>query len=83
MQKVIERLTATNHNGNHPVSGTARPAADRRVGKTDAGRRQQRRKALDASLGESEKTSTEAILDILRVGTSAGGARPKAVIAMR
>lgn len=40
------------------------------------------RKALDASLGESEKTSAEAILDILRVGTSAGGARPKAVIAM-
>jgi len=40
------------------------------------------RKQLDASLGESEKDNAEAILDILRVGTSAGGARAKAVIAM-
>ncbi len=40
------------------------------------------RKRLDASLGESEKENAEAILDILRVGTSAGGARAKAVIAM-
>jgi len=38
--------------------------------------------ALDINLGESEKNNADAILDILRVGTSAGGARPKAVIAM-
>lgn len=37
---------------------------------------------LDAALGGSEKQDAEAILDILRVGTSAGGARPKAVIAI-
>ncbi len=40
------------------------------------------RTALDLSLGESEKDNADAMLDILRVGTSAGGARPKAVIAM-
>jgi len=40
------------------------------------------RKTLDVQLGSSENENTEAILDILRVGTSAGGARPKAVIAM-
>ena len=40
------------------------------------------RKALDVSLGESEQDNADAILDILRVGTSAGGARAKAVIAM-
>jgi serine/threonine-protein kinase HipA len=40
------------------------------------------REALDVSLDESEKGNAEAILDILRIGTSAGGARPKAVIAM-
>ena len=40
------------------------------------------RKALDISLGESERDNADAILDILRVGTSAGGARAKAVIAM-
>lgn len=40
------------------------------------------RVALGVSLGTSEPTNTDAILDILRVGTSAGGARPKAVIAM-
>jgi serine/threonine-protein kinase HipA len=40
------------------------------------------RKALDVRLGESEQNNAEAILDILRVGTSAGGARAKAVIAM-
>ncbi|KPJ91625.1 MAG: toxin HipA, partial [Gammaproteobacteria bacterium SG8_15] len=34
----------------------------------------------DASV--SEKENADAIMDILRVGTSAGGARPKAVIAM-
>ncbi len=42
----------------------------------------QQRHALDVNLGESERGNEEAILDILRVGTSAGGARPKAVIAM-
>ncbi|MBC2712114.1 MAG: type II toxin-antitoxin system HipA family toxin [Desulfosarcina sp.] len=41
-----------------------------------------RRLALDVEIGASEKENSEAILDILRVGTSAGGARPKAVIAM-
>jgi serine/threonine-protein kinase HipA len=40
------------------------------------------RQALDVDLGNSEKENTESIMDILRVGTSAGGARPKAVIAM-
>ncbi|MEA1889469.1 MAG: type II toxin-antitoxin system HipA family toxin [Pseudomonadota bacterium] len=40
------------------------------------------RNVLDARLGESEQQNTNAILDILRVGTSAGGARPKAVIAI-
>jgi serine/threonine-protein kinase HipA len=40
------------------------------------------RTALDANLGSSEKDNADAIMDILRVGTSAGGARPKAVIAM-
>ena len=39
------------------------------------------RNVLDVSLGDSGKENTEAIMDILRVGTSAGGARPKAVIA--
>ncbi|MCI0505703.1 MAG: type II toxin-antitoxin system HipA family toxin [Gammaproteobacteria bacterium] len=42
----------------------------------------QERKTLDVRLGGSEKDNAEAIMDILRVGTSAGGARPKAVIAM-
>lgn len=40
------------------------------------------RKALDVQLGDSEHDNADAIIDILRVGTSAGGARPKAVIAM-
>lgn len=40
------------------------------------------RKALDVQLGGTEHDNADAILDILRVGTSAGGARPKAVIAM-
>jgi len=40
------------------------------------------RKGLDVQLGGSEYENADAILDILRVGTSAGGARPKAVIAM-
>lgn len=40
------------------------------------------RKALDVQLGQTEHENADAILDILRVGTSAGGARPKAVIAM-
>ncbi len=38
--------------------------------------------SLDVDIGTNEKENAEAILDILRVGTSAGGARPKAVIAM-
>jgi len=42
----------------------------------------QERKTLDVTLGDSEKENADAIMDILRVGTSAGGARPKAVIAM-
>jgi len=37
---------------------------------------------LNVELGRAEKENAEAIMDILRVGTSAGGARPKAVIAM-
>ena len=40
------------------------------------------RKKLDINIGRSEKENAEAVMDILRVGTSAGGARPKAVIAM-
>ena len=40
------------------------------------------RVALDAGFGNEEQENAEAIMDILRVGTSAGGARPKAVIAM-
>jgi len=42
----------------------------------------QERFALDANLNGVEKEDTEAIMDILRVGTSAGGNRPKAVIAI-
>ena len=38
--------------------------------------------SIDTSIGASEKENQQAIADILRVGTSAGGARPKAVIAM-
>lgn len=40
------------------------------------------RLSLDVEIRDSEKENQEAIMDILRVGTSAGGARPKAVIAM-
>jgi serine/threonine-protein kinase HipA len=40
------------------------------------------RMGLDVDLENPEKENAEAIMDILRVGTSAGGARPKAVIAM-
>lgn len=42
------------------------------------------RKALDVQIDRAnhEKDNADAIMDILRVGTSAGGARPKAVIAM-
>ena len=40
------------------------------------------RKGLNVQLGNSADENTDAILDILRVGTSAGGARPKAVIAI-
>ncbi len=39
------------------------------------------RAGLDVQLGENHADG-DAIMDILRVGTSAGGARPKAVIAM-
>lgn len=42
----------------------------------------QERSALDARLGDTDKEHAGALMDILRVGTSAGGARPKAVIAM-
>lgn len=41
-----------------------------------------RRMALDVDISGSDKENAEALLDILRVGTSAGGARPKAVIAI-
>lgn len=40
------------------------------------------REGLDVALGSNESANSEAMLDILRVGTSAGGARPKAIIAM-
>lgn len=40
------------------------------------------RKNFQVNLAEDEHENQHAILDILRVGTSAGGARPKAVIAM-
>lgn len=40
------------------------------------------RSHLDVRLNDSEQDNADAILDILRVGTSAGGARPKAVIAI-
>jgi len=40
------------------------------------------RMGLHLGLGPFEKENAEAVMDILRVGTSAGGARPKAVIAM-
>ncbi len=40
------------------------------------------RKGLNVELGGTDHENSEAIFDILRVGTSAGGARPKAVIAM-
>ena len=35
------------------------------------------RLSLDVDIGESERENSQAIMDILRVGTSAGGARPK------
>ncbi len=40
------------------------------------------RSRLDAHLGTGEAQDAEAMRDILRVGTSAGGARAKAIIAM-
>ncbi len=40
------------------------------------------RQDFTVELGDSEQQNAEAIMDILRVGTSAGGARPKAVIAI-
>ncbi|MEW6427340.1 MAG: type II toxin-antitoxin system HipA family toxin [Thermodesulfobacteriota bacterium] len=42
----------------------------------------QQRLSLDTSLIKNGQSDNEAVMDILRVGTSAGGARPKAVIAM-
>lgn len=42
----------------------------------------EKRSSLTVDLGDNSKVNNEAIIDILRVGTSAGGARPKAVIAM-
>jgi serine/threonine-protein kinase HipA len=38
--------------------------------------------SLKTSFDTSEKNNSEALSEILRVGTSAGGARPKAIIAM-
>tara|TARA_B100000614_G_scaffold257596_1_gene278148 strand:+ start:153 stop:1511 length:1359 start_codon:yes stop_codon:yes gene_type:complete len=40
------------------------------------------RSRLDTSLNQEDEDKTEAMLDILKVGISAGGARPKAVIAI-
>ncbi len=40
------------------------------------------RQKLDVAFGDDETMNAEAMLDILRIGTSAGGARPKAIIAM-
>ncbi|MCP3945012.1 MAG: type II toxin-antitoxin system HipA family toxin [Desulfobacteraceae bacterium] len=40
------------------------------------------RNQLDTNLGTNGNEKTEAMMDILKVGISAGGARPKAVIAM-
>lgn len=42
----------------------------------------QQRSELTVELGNDEQGNSEALMDIIRVGTSAGGARPKAVIAM-
>lgn len=42
----------------------------------------QKRFSLDVRLGDNEKEAEEALTDIIRVGTSAGGARAKAVIAI-
>ncbi len=40
------------------------------------------RAAFSSELSGNDKENAESLLDILRVGTSAGGARPKAVIAL-
>ncbi len=40
------------------------------------------RTELNVAFGSDEKQKSDAIKDIFRVGTSAGGARPKAIIAM-
>ncbi len=42
----------------------------------------QQRSELNVNFSNTATENTDAIMDILRVGTSAGGARPKAVIAM-
>lgn len=41
-----------------------------------------RRDVIDVNVNKSEKETTEAMYDIMRVGTSAGGAVPKAIVAM-
>ncbi len=41
-----------------------------------------KRSSLDVTLDDSSKSNNEALTVILRVGTSAGGARPKAIIAI-
>lgn len=41
-----------------------------------------KRNTLEASIGDDEAGNSQAIKDIIRVGTSAGGARSKAIIAM-
>jgi len=40
------------------------------------------RLSLEVAIGATDQEHSDALTDILRVGTSAGGARPKAVIAM-
>ena len=40
------------------------------------------REDLSVELSNNDSDNSEALLDILRVGTSAGGARPKAIIAL-
>lgn len=40
------------------------------------------RNKLDTHIGNQDSDNTDAMMDILKVGISAGGARPKAVIAM-
>lgn len=86
----VERLCYTGHRGMGALEFD--PALERKYDKsvpvevselvTLAQTVMQERKGLDVSLGDDEQENADAVLDILRVGTSAGGARPKAVIAM-